>query len=391
MQALATEIATDLRTSLEAVVVAIAGSPPRPQELVLKTGSGRPLADRVLRIIGHEESLAALHVAPPPHTLRSFVHSALLAGAPGDLCEVADESVARYAQLIRDFAGGRVGLDTALSGWIPRARERGEYAAKQSVYRSMAYLLGYQSEATVASCIVKPAAEESRCDVIRVSAHHSLRRMKTGKPLLLGAQDGGFGGVVTLRGVASEPRDFLLESFATDPEPDLIQFKTGNLFQVFLGAEEPGLNIPVTLPLAFVGRGIWPRTATPKVQWVRHAEVFRVPSGVFVSDLIVHRDIYPGCEPRVEVTERGSGRATDSPGPEARLHGLDLRIETELLDLEPASLRAEGLPRHEEMIAHIFELLREDPADYRLHRSRFVYPVPSLSLVHWFDLGPEAD
>ena len=66
-----------------------------------------------------------------------------------------------------------------------------------------------------------------------------------------------------------------------------------------LAADEPSVNVPATIVMAQRIRNAWRRYADAQRKEERHTMVPRSPTRVFIADVFMRDDVYPGCEPVV--------------------------------------------------------------------------------------------
>lgn len=116
LRAHAEQVGASVRSTLEAVVLAISGPRPRPSHLISRVGLDKTLAGRIIQTVSTSEALAALARSPSPAGLSIFLQAAQNAGvAPAPILN-ARNAVTRYEELLSRFPRGRSDLEAALSG-----------------------------------------------------------------------------------------------------------------------------------------------------------------------------------------------------------------------------------------------------------------------------------
>lgn len=389
-----------IRSTLEQLVLAISGPTPRPSHLITNLGLDKTIAGRIIQTVRSTDPLKALSRSPSPLGLEMFIRASEGAGSAGagprrEAIERAQEAVVRFERLLSRFPRGRAGLEAAISGWLPEAREQGERAARQAAFKSMSFLLGYQSEVTLGCTLLRPSADGQAVDVAYVSGQYGLRRLRVGEPLSvsgtryypLGQPGAAKTNPTTLDGRPLDERSCLLTEFCEPGVPRLDVVYTHDQRLFVLPADEPGLNEPVTVVLGHATRGSWARYASPQLREEWQTMLSRCPTRVFLNDTFLHEDVYPGVEPLVTTHIVGmSPLPARERGPGFPLDEVHLSKEVGWVRGDLDNIGTGEIPRHPELIASMFERLGEDPRKYRTHRLRMSYPVSAIVATRWFTL-----
>lgn len=384
-----------LRSSLEAVVLSISGPTPRPSHLIRRAGLDKTLAGRIIQTIRSPHALAALLRTPAPNGLGIFLRAAGEAGVQPSAIARAEEALASFERLLSRFPQGSAGLEAAISGWMPEAREQGEKTARQSVFKAMSFLFGYQSEVALGCSMLKPSADGEAVDVTFVSGQFGLRRLRVGEPLsVFGTRyypKGGVGSVNmnprTLDGQSLDDASCVLEEFCVPsvPKLDVVMTKDQRLF--VLPASEPELNEPITLVIGHSQAGSWKRYSSPELREEWLTMLVRCPTRVFINDTFIRDDVYEGVEPVVTTHMIGmSPLPARERGPQFPLDEVHLTVESRWIKSDIRDIGTGEIPRYPELIAEMFRRTGEDPRRYRAHRVRLNYPVMGIAATRWFKL-----
>lgn len=390
------DVARSLREELGPVVSELVGSNLRPIVLARRLGIDKTLTGRLLRSLSSGDAYEVVHNAPAPHGLRIFLSASIDAGVSRELCERAGRAVAGFESLIDDFPEGRAALEAAISDHIPEVRQRNERDAKQAVYKSMAYLLGYQSDASVQSTVLTPSADGKMVDSLHIGGGVNLRRLRGRAPInIFGVrqyemQPGSPTWIETLDGRRGEQdvTKYLLLEDSDSPLPKMSIQSSSTVLHIALDAESMPLNVPVTLYNGWISRSSSLRYSdgTRTHEW--HAALVRIPTRLRVQDYFIHRDIWPGTP---EMQPRMHGLTVDSVrSPQRGLQhdAIDMSAAVTPLGegIEMPELRMQAVPNYQRMLRRVFGAAGLDASQYRAYRCAIVYPVPFVSLTAWFKL-----
>lgn len=393
------DVARSLRDDLGPVVSELVGSNLRPIVLARRLGIDKTLTGRLLRSLGSGDPYEVVHNAPAPHGLRIFLSASVDAGVNRELCDRAGRAVASFESLIDDFPEGRAALEAAISDHIPEVRQRNERDAKQAVYKSMAYLLGYQSDASVHCSVLSPSQDGQMVDSLHIGGGINLRRLRGRAPInIFGVrqyemQPGSPSWIETLDGErnAKDVTRYLLLDESDANLPMMSIQSTSAVMHIALDPESMPLNAPVTLYNGWVTRRSSLRYAdgTRTHEW--HAALVRIPTRIRIQDYFIHRDIWPGTP---EIQPRMHGLTVDSvrAGQRGLQHdAIDMSTPVIALGegIEMPELRLQAAPNYQRVLRRAFATAGLEPNHYRAYRCAIVYPVPFVSLTAWFKL-PEA-
>lgn len=392
-------VSSSLQCSVRPIVEDLIGASHRPVALARRLGIDKSLTGRIMRSVKASDPFEIIHNAPAPYGLRIFLNAAAEAGIDEDLRLKAEASIAEFESLIGAFPEGRSALEAAISDYIPEVRRRNERTAKQALYKSMSYLLGYQAEAAYQATVLAPTECGGMVDSMHINGQVQLRRLRGDSPVnLFGVrrydmQPGTPNWMETLdgeRGVVEAER-YLLERHCDKPIPRLSVRDEQNVVYSTLDAESLPINSPVTLVNGWITRNASLRYKSDERAHEWHSSFLRIPTRVLLQDYFIHEDIWPGT-PQMQV--RMHGLVTDSvrskvPG---RQHDeVDMEVSAVPLGMgyESADLRHPAVPHYQAAIGQAFDRAGLEPERFRAYRCAVVYPVPFVSLTAWFALPDE--
>ncbi|RNC82828.1 MAG: hypothetical protein ED559_13980 [Phycisphaera sp.] len=391
------EVSTSLQSSVRPIVEDLIGTSHRPVTLARRLGIDKTLTGRIMRSVRANDPFEILHNAPAPHGLRIFLKAAADAGVDEDLREKAESSIADFESLIDAFPEGRSALEAAISDYIPEVRKRNERTAKQSVYKSMSYLLGYQAEASLLTTVISPSERSDMVDTTHVDSMIGLRRLRGESPVnLFGIRrhcmlPDATNWIETLggdRGI-DDAHQFLLENYCGKPIPSLRVHDSANVRYSVLDAESLPINEPVTLVNGWTIRNASLRYADDEHTHEWHSSLLRIPTRTRVQDYFVHQDVWPGPPdfvPGMPGLDISTVRTPQS-GPQHDRIDMDMPVEHLGLGVHQPGIRHSTAPWYQEMLGHVFESRKLNPNEYRAYRCEIVYPVPFVRMMVWFNLA----
>ncbi|GAB5497423.1 MAG: hypothetical protein Phyf2KO_25030 [Phycisphaerales bacterium] len=379
------------------IVEDLIGNSHRPVALARRLGIDKTLTGRIMRSVRADDPFEIIHNAPAPFGLRIFLNAAADAGVDEDLRARAEASIADFEMLIDAFPEGRAALEAAISDYIPEVRKRNERTAKQAVYKSMSYLLGYQADASLLTTVISPSEHGDMVDTTHVDAMVGLRRLRGESPVnLFGIRRHDMmpdapNWMETLEGErgVEDARRYLLEDYCDNPIPSLRVQDGGNVMYSVLDAESLPINEPVTLVNGWTIRNASLRYADEAHTHEWHSSLLRIPTRVRVQDYFIHKDVWPGTpefEPGMPGLDISTVRSARS-GPQHDKIDMDMPVQNLGHGIELSELRHTSAPWYRDMLAKAFGSSGMNPNDFRVYRCEIVYPVPFVRVMVWFELS----
>jgi hypothetical protein len=382
------DVGRTLANAFTGVLDAIPGGPHRPQWLARSLGVNTVLTSRILKAAQQHDPFAVAHMMPGPEPLRRLLEAATKRRVDRKLIKNANDAVDRFQQLIDAEAGDRSALDAIISGWLPDAREKVELNAKQSAFRGVSQLLGTASDVAHDTIILFPSLRRTdRADDLVIFNTRGLRRMRRGFLMNYDTVHAG-SPMLTLAG---DPVDglhgLLLEQFCSRPLPELHVVHDGDVAQYTIASQEVGVQSAVDLVHA---------TYLPEKRQIRlpsgeppHkislAMGIDTPTKVFIFDVLLHRDIFPGQHPQLKLF-RTAGVFRSSPTARRDMDRLDVQESVHALGEGLSQFRSADTPAHQEMIQFVCEKRGWDPNLLCGFRCRIDYPMYSSEISLEFDV-----
>ncbi len=380
-----------LLESLGRVIEAVPEAPQGPQALATLMNIDKVLASRLLRALRSADEMSALHRFPGPAPLRRVLKSASRLGVDPALLASAEDAIEKYAVLIRDELGDRGALDAIVSAWVPEARRDFEIRAKQSAFKAMSQLKGVRADAILATAILHPSEDGEHLDLVWLSGLFGLTRIRPGAAVKLATRrlvrDTDDRHPMSLDGRPIEAfRDAVLEPFSSSPAPEVGVHRAGEVVQYTLDGGGFGPSDAHSFVLAEVNRSEVRRYAQPGEDRKRFvfAEASQ-PTKVLQFDAILHRDVFPGSEPRLKVYDTAMEGVADVNDRARDLDRMDILESIEPLSESVERIGSSAVPRYGSLIRHVIEQLGWDRSAFRSYRCRIDYPVYGSQIAMCFD------
>ena len=398
LRGLAAELRGALEGALRAALAAQRVASPdaiRPLHLTSHLGLDKSLASRVVRSLGAEDDIAALHGIPTPQGLGLIARALENAGADGAPLDRFAAATEAYAALLSEFSGGRTDLEATLAGWLPDQRRRAERDARRSVFRGMTTLVGTRAGAVYNALLLVPSDEDGRVDSLIVAVRQDLRRLRAGASvhvarLETAAEDQRRS---TLDGapLTGDPNNLIIGELCSQPLPGLTLEETGDRLLIEIAADSLDVNESTTLGIGWRTRGHFAARggAAPMDRLTVSSER---PCEALVLDVLVHSslgrvsDAVAATSSFAPHPDRSGCGGPPPPGSEERTGAPAV----ERLDGHPSGLRSAAVRA---VPAIIENACREagfgaDEFTSRIRMTR-AFPIPTEHLTLWWRLeGP---
>jgi len=380
-----------LYTTLKLLLDQIPEGTQGPQRLGVALGLDKVLAHRILKALREDRPLSVLHHAPGPDPLRRFVRAAKKSGAkPADVKE-ALLAIDHFQRILREDIGDRSQLDAILSAWMPSARSEFELRRKQSVFKARSQLLGISAGTNLATVILHPSANGETIDVVWLAGLYNLQRLRPGARTKLTTRrfivDGKDRRPMTLNGERVEGLEGLrLDAFCAAQPAELEVRHVKENVQYLLAGDDFGKKATSDLLLAEVNFDELPRIPERGRRPYVFAEI-ATPTKLLLFDVLVHRDLYPGATPELGTYDTAFDGVVDVNDPAREVDRLDTADRLEVTGRGIDMLPVPEVPKHGQLLAHVFQSLAWNPADFRSWRARIDYPLYGTQIAVSFDMG----
>jgi hypothetical protein len=315
-----------------------------PIELGRTLGVDKTLASRLMSALRAGDSMVALSLLPGVVPIRQFLAAARQRGAGARAVAIAERRLRAFAHELERAFGTRTRLDALIADALPEARRRHEDTARQAVYRGMALIKGVSIDLECFTWVVHPSRKNAkRVDLLFLASFVGVHRLRPTARFRLGAsyrRSQPERGAKLLRRFCRPER----VSISSSIEKDYVFYEitTGSVRRdaaadVFLTEFMPE-NAPRTAP-AREKKGAW-----------NVADVLAYPVKRLELVVLVHQDVWPGCEfsaAAYDTAGRGQVRLPDRERDPDRLP-LDATVSRSLATAE--ALRASAVPNYAEIL-----------------------------------------
>jgi hypothetical protein len=382
-----------LASALRAVIDAMPGGPYRPNELARTLGIKKDLSSRVLRASRRKDPVAVVHLMPGPAPLRQLLRAAADKSVDPETLREGEEAVRQFDLLIHQEAGDRTSLDAIISTCLPDAREKFELFNKQAVHRGMAQLKGSMADVTANAAILHPAADGERLDGVWLCGLLGLRRIRpnavvhfysrqlgpsatTQSPLTLDREP-----VESLRGL-------LLQPFCSSPMPSIQAQHHGTTVHYMLASNTIGPQSAVDLFFAELTPRCMRRYRDGTQRMYGPSVEITTPTRTLIFDVLMHEDVYPGCEPTLLVYDTAVNGVAEMNDQARDIDRLDVVESVHALGRGSSKWRVSEMPDYVEVVRHVLQKLGWDGERFRGYRCRVQYPIYG-SQVYLAFVAPE--
>lgn len=392
------EVGRQLAQSFQRLLDGTESRPSAPKDVARTYGMNAVFAQRLAAALKRTDPLATLQQIPGPEPLRRLIEAARKKGVPEPLLEQATAANDAFQHIIRHVAGDRSGLDAIIAAWLPEARARIDNDAKQSAYRGMRQLKGIAANTVFFTCFIHPGGPgQPRHDQLILRGHMGLRCVRPGAPLTLSIRTGStrptpvesIGGV----SVRENPRSILIDEFCCGLPLELSCHEIGDAaVYTFDWGDAVGISSARDIVLGELTRGFFRPSCPPDSPRPRSGVThgISVPAAVYFFDMILHKDVFPGRDPKMRVLELGESGAADPNDESREFEGLDTTDTVDPMGIGFQRLRTQDIPNYVELLEHACRKLGWNPAEMRCYRTRIEYPIFGSQVRMAFDLPIEA-
>jgi len=372
---------------LAAIVESVCGGSPKAQTITDRFGVYRKLGWQVWQVVYSSEGLAGLQHLPNPASLKVWNEAAARAGVGADLIQRLDESIATFHRCAQSHAEDRTMLDMLVDSQDSMRDADVEAKWRKQMFLGNAYVWGARAKCMLATALIYPSRErKDYFDMVRLQSLIGLVRNRPNvrwplAQLLIRDSEGKkltFGRVpLSTSAAVRETGVPLLEDFCSKPLPP-VQRRPGPMGMV----EDELLPGPIgQLGATDVVMGerleaVAPAWADKPGETSSFGTGVRTPCEVFISDQLVHKDLYPGAQR--ELCVFGELITPLSRDERDRIPVAD---HVQHLGRASDGIATGELPKYADMIDLAIRATGYKANDFNVYRVRMRYPPLPVSVI----------
>jgi len=371
-----------LRQALGDVVNLVPVRVRKPAEFQRVLKLDRSLSSRVLRAIQMHDPLACLHRLPGPHGVRLLLRAAAKAVRNHEAIQRSEEALVDLENLVATEFGDWKDLTTAISGWLPEAREQVEMANRQTAFKAMSVIKGIMADAEVSVTLIYPGSNNPDwVDRAGITGICRMKRLRPGAPmgLLHGSSIAPPPGTqrLCLDGNPIDPLHGapLLRDFSSQPTPRFDVQVQGDTVHYVLRGDGVGLGSMVDLFFADIMRGRYPAHARVSPRPATPGALIDIPVKTLIVDVLVHEDVWPGVEPELRMYDTAGRGVANPTDPSRDMDRIDVLESIQEIGTRMERFRTKEVARYVEMVRFVCDELGWDSNRFRGYRCRVDYPV----------------
>jgi hypothetical protein len=330
---------------------------------------------------------------PGPAPLRQLLQAAADKNVAPEILREGEEAVGQFDALIHQEAGDRTSLDAIISTCLPGTREKFELFNKQAVYRGMAQLKGATADVTLITALLHPAADGERLDGVAIIGALGLRRIRPNAVVhfsthRLGPSATAQSPLTLERKPVEDLRGLLLEPFCSSPLPSLQARHHSTTVHYTLAGDAIGRQSAVNLCFAELTPRCMRRFRDATKRLYGPSCEITTPTKTLVFDVLLHEDVYPGCEPTMLLYDTAVNGVAEMNDPARDIDRLDVAETIQALGKGTSKWRASEVPHYVEIVRHVLNKIGWDGERFHGYRCRVQYPIYGSQLYLAFAAPP---
>lgn len=375
-------VLTELQRALAELLDGLARPTGTPTEIARALGLDYKLSWQVHRIATSANPLAGGTNVPARVSMRRLLSAAARRRAPAPVLERVSGAFDAFERMVEAEAGDRERLAGMLAALVPEARQQRELEIKRAAFKASSRVKGVTMEAQVGAFILHPSDDPMRVDRATFSAYVGLHRLRAAAPIgfaTFSATTPASQALTLDRVPTGGLHSNLLTRYCSEPIPrfDVREFGAETRYSV--AGADVGMGAAVQLVMAELRTAAMKRYRQPDGRTLSGVmNTCDIPMQRQVTDVWLHRDVYPGRRPRLgmfDVVPRGLAGGIDDPSREADR----LPFEESIVEIDGGMCgggAAVGvLPHYETMLQEVCGRLGWEAAAFRGFRLDVEFPV----------------
>lgn len=335
-------LSDDLILALRAVIASSPFKGLGPIELSRTLGVDKTLASRLMSALRASDPTVALSLLPGVVPMRQFLTAARKHGAGARAVGTAERRLRVFDhELVRAF-GTRTRLDAVIADALPGARRRHEDTARQAVYRGMALIKGVSVDLESFTWIVHPSRENAeRVDLLFLASFVGIHRLRPTARFRVGAAYRR----------KPDKRARLLRRFCRPAHVSIASRveKDYVFYEISTGSVRRDAAADVFLT-EFMPASFSRAASSPKQEVWNVGDVVAYPLKRLELVLLVHQDVWKGCEFNVAAYDTAGRGLVHLPDPERESDRLSLDAPVTRTPASAEVLSVSAVPDYAEIL-----------------------------------------
>lgn len=376
------QLAALLGSSIARVLNALPGAPLSPTALAHRVGVSRVTLSKLQGALAQSSPLEILQRIPGPESLREVVTRSAPYGVDSLLIADAMRAIDAFDDLIRNYYGTRAALHAAIGSGSTPLRARIEHAARADVFKGLSQILGVECNVWLTSMFFSPSSDPQAVAVTTIHGALGLRRLRSDTNVYF-----TFGAPYPQPGKAPDVAQSpvaLHEFYTNEPAQLDVGIVGGQLRHKLVAGRIDKHALADMLAVSHNAAGS-KRYGTAEAPLRGVSAFVDTPARLFVCDAIVHKSIFPSCEPTLLVMNTASRGPAN---PNDRHRDIDRITVAEPVVQVPANAQrfdVQEIPHYAKMVQRVCAQMHTEIADYRVYRLRFAYPIPAFQFIVAFE------
>ena len=170
-------------------------------------------------------------------------------------------------------------------------------------------------------------------------------------------------------------RGLLLEPFCSSPVPCLRAQQHGTTVHYTLAGDAIGPQSAVDLYFAELTPRCMLRYRDATGRLYGASSEITTPTKTLIFDVLMHEDVYPGCDPALLVYDTAVNGVADLSDRARDVDRLDVAETIQPLGRGSSKWRASEVPQYAEIVRHVLDKIGWEGQRFRGYRCKVQYPI----------------
>ncbi len=343
-------------------------------------GINSQLGWQIHRIATAKNPMAVGMHVPARVSMKKLLTAAARQHVPGEILEAVSDAFDSFERFVETDAGDRHELEAILNSYLPEERYKQEMANREDSFKALSKVKGISYDVDLSASFYYPSDDGVTVERVNLLGCLGVRRSRpdVSISLCLGTFGGDTMPTLTLDNQpCSEHLGGVLRQFSSSPFPTVEVSQVHDLRYYRIIGQDVGLRSAADLVIAER------RLRTLPMKWKSGLPSSCGPTATIcdpyhysIQDVFVHRDVYPGVIPDLQVHDTVCGGEV-TPYDE-HLRGHDLIKSSEVIRPLPSKISGAAMPqvpRYPEMLQYVYDKMNWNPAEFRGYRLSVEYPI----------------